>query len=760
MFARLHLGEAKCYIAATRHAFVRIKNYAHKKGFRESANGLMKLTQRIFFLTAVIAFLLDFVYVIVQRALTSGQGMQGDLFHTLLVLLVFLSAGYAWFRLIGDEERTAVHLIGRTVIAVTVYLLLIGIVQLSAMTAFLSEGGVVRPASYGTLVTAVMISALGGITAIIVFASLTRLIFVKRRQKTRRNYILLLVAAALYVIVGFLVSPNGLAMSGFDTISGVLLFAVVVLMVLNSFRFSWILVLSRREKIVNLLLSLFGFIFFVILSIYASGNEALNNSLMYYHPMLQQFVELSFLFGAIYMGIGFASTLLHLPTAKEFDRKQVELSSLQNMSRLITQVFDFDELVATTTHLALEVSEGDAAWLELLPDESRTRRNSAHEDNGTANGTAAPEFRRTVILQNSLKNIDPEAIAMLRGSDGNPLQHLAFETANPVLIQDFQSDRRVGTEARTLKNIGTLVIAPLSSHGEITGLLCVTKRKAYEFDRDMVNVVYAFADMVSIALENSSLIRESIQKERMERELQVAHEMQRSLLPQNLPSSPLFEIAAQSIPAYEVGGDYYDVLPLGEKRLGFLVGDVSGKGVSAALYMAQVKGIFQSLSSESVSTRDILIRMNTPLCHSMERKSFISLLYAVLDTEGGMLSFSRAGHCPLLHVRDGNAAYLRPEGMALGLDATDRFASSLQEETLQLETGDLVVMYSDGVTETRDRNDEEFEYGRLADCVLAHREDSADEVLHAILDSVKSYSDKEEADDDVTVLVLRWKNII
>ena len=719
----------------------------------------MKLKQRIFFLTAAVAFVLDFIYIIVQRTLAAGDAMQGDLFHTLLVLVYLLSAGYAYFRMSGGEDVTAMQLIGRTVIAITIYLLVIGIVQLSAMISFKNSAqGVVIPSTYGTLVTATIIAGIGGAVGIVVFTSLTRLIFVKRRKNTRRNYILLVSTGGISIFLDFLASPNGAAMRGIGTFAGIFTVAAIVLMVVNAFRFSWILALSRREKIINLLLSLFGFVFFVILSIYAGGSAELNNSLMFYHPLLQHFVELCFLFGAIYMGIGFASTLLHLPTAKEFDRKQVELSSLQNMSRLITQVFDFDDLVATTTHLALEVSEGDAAWLELLPEQQRNRRS---DGNGGAGESKEKKLAREMrILQNSLKNIDPEAITRLKRSDGSPLQHLAFETGSPVLIQDFHADRRVGADARTLKNIGTLLIAPLSRHGEITGLLCVTKRKPYEFDRDMVNVLHAFADMVSVALENSSLIRESIEKERMERELQVAHEMQRSLLPQNLPSSERFEIAAHSIPAYEVGGDYYDVLPMRDGRLGFLVGDVSGKGVSAALYMAQVKGIFQSLSSDSSSTRDILIRMNDPLCHGMERKSFISLLYAVLQTERGELSFSRAGHCPLLHVRDGKASYLRPEGMALGLDPTERFAASLQEESLQLQPEDIVVMYSDGVTETRDRNDEEFEYARLSDCVLEHRGDSADGILNAILDSVQDFSGKSEADDDVTVLVLRWKNTL
>ncbi|MCB2205563.1 SpoIIE family protein phosphatase [bacterium] len=718
----------------------------------------MKLKQRIFFLTAAIAFVLDFIYIIVQRTLSSGGAPEGDIFHTFLVLIMLLSLGYAYFRLSSDHENSAVQLIGRTVIAITIYLLIIGIVQLSAMTDFQSIRGVVQPASYSTLVVAAVISGIGAIASVIVFASLTRLIFVKRRQKTKRNFIILLVLGGLTIIFEFLGSPNGVGLGGISALSGILLAITIMMMIVNAFRFSWILSLTRREKIINLLLSLVGFVFFIILSIYASGNEALNKSLLYYHPMLQQFVELCFIFGAIYMGIGFTSTLLHLPTAKEFDRKQVELSSLQNMSRLITQVFDFDELVATTTHLALEVSEGDAAWLELLSDEALTRPLAGNAKSGTTGD--AVRSRETTILRNSLKNIDPESIAKLRRNDGSPLQSLAFETANPVLIQDFHGDRRVSAEARSLRDIGTLLIAPLSRHGEIIGLLCVTKRKAYEFDRDIMNVLYAFADMVSVALENSSLIRESIQKERMVRELQVAHEMQRSLLPQDLPSSPRFEIAAHSIPAYEVGGDYYDVLSFDDNRLGLLVGDVSGKGVSAALYMAQVKGIFQSLSGVSASTRDILIRMNGPLCNGMERKSFISLLYAVLHTEEGLLTFARAGHCPLLHVRDNRAAYLRPEGMALGLDPTPRFAESLEEETLRLAANDIVVMYSDGVTETRDRNDEEFEYQRLADCVLEHRDHSAQEILTSILERVQNFSGKQEADDDVTVLVLRWKNTL
>ncbi|MBN1446759.1 MAG: SpoIIE family protein phosphatase [Bacteroidetes bacterium] len=707
----------------------------------------MKFRQHIILFTAITAFVLDFLYIVIQRVLTQQKGLHGDIVHTVLVLIALGTGGYYHFRATAEEERSPVQLIGRTVIVITVYLLIIGIVQLSAMTKFVVENGRVMPTSNATLVTAIILAACGAIVSIVVFASLTRLIFVKRRKTTRRNYIILLVTASVVIAGDFLTSPNGLGISGFDTLLDILYVFLVIAMVVNGFRFSWILVLSRREKIINLLLSLFGFLFFLILFIYGGENETLNFSLLYFHPALDSFVAVCFLFGTIYMGIGFASTLLHLPTAKEFDRKKVEISSLQNMSRLITQVFDFDELVATTTHLALEVSEGDAAWLELTERNGKSRHGARKQ---TAE-TGTPHTRPYAF-----RNIDPEAIDRLRTPEGMPLQHLVFDTASPLLIQDFQSDRRIAASGRELRNIGTLVIAPLISHGEIIGLLCVSKRKAFEFDKDVVNVLFAFADMVSVALENSALIRESIEKERMEQELLVAQQMQQSLLPQELPRSPQFEIAARSIPAYEVGGDYYDVLTLEGGRLGFVVGDVSGKGVSAALYMAQVKGIFQSLRSDGSSTRDILIRMNAPLCNSMESKSFISLLYAELQTESGELSFARAGHCPLLHVRGDNAKYLRPDGMALGLDATERFAVTLEEERIQLTRDDIIVMFSDGVTESRNADDEEYDYGRLTACVQRLQDRTAAQILDGILDEVRRHSGKEEADDDITVLVLRW----
>ena len=701
----------------------------------------MKLRQRILLIAAATALALDTVYVFVQRALATSGALEGDVFHTALVLLAFGGGGWYAYRAGSGDEPRPMQLIGRTVLAATLYLQLIDVVKLTSEPTFSTTEGLVAPGSFSSLAATVVLAAAGGICALIVFTTLSRLVFVKRRKSTRRNYLFLIGVASAYVLLRFFSSPNGLGFRGLDPFAVLFYVLTIIALLLNAFHFSWILMLSRREKVITLLLSFFGFVFFLILTIYASTGETVSNALQTYHPLLSAFVNVTLDFGAASMGIGFVSTLLHLPTAREFDRKKMEISTLQNMSRLITQVFDFDELMATTTHLALEVSEGHAAWLELS--NGRGRRNGEAD---------------CLIVEHSLRNISAADIEQLRGSDGRPLRETVREAARPVLIQDFSADRRLDAGTRNMKGIGTMVLVPLSSHGEITGLLCVTRKEAYGFDKDAVNVLSAFADMVSVAIENSTLIRESIVKERMEQELQVAQQMQQSLLPQQLPASPRFDIAARSIPAYEVGGDYFDVPPPDDGHLGFVVGDVSGKGVSAALYMAQVKGIFQSLSrGDSASTRDILIRMNSPLCDSMERKSFISLLYAVLDTKSGDLSFSRAGHCPLLHVRDGQARFLQPEGMALGLDPTERFASSLQEEKLRLQPDDVVVLYTDGVTEARNTHEEEFEYDRLASTVTAAAPRGAQAILDDILHGVRRHSARTEADDDITVLVLHWR---
>jgi phosphoserine phosphatase RsbU/P len=695
---------------------------------------------------ALLAATADFLYIAMLRSLNGGEASGGDVLHSILVLITAVATFLAiWRALREEEELKPMQAVWRVMMTGTFCLLLVGLLQATGLLGFAVKNEVVSATSYASLVTSTLLAMVMMAASAFIFLGISRLLFVKRRRTTKRNFIVLIVLSSLFVLFGWLASPNGAGMTSLDTVASIFYAFTIVAVVINAFRFSWILLLSRREKFLHLILTLFGFLFFLILTIYSGDNDNLALSLQLYHPLIANVVSLTFLLGTVYTGVGFTSTLLHLPTAKEFDRKKTEISSLQNLSRLTTQVFDFDELVATTSQLALEVSESDSAWLELA------------EMNGSAHGKSRMSPTATLVIGDSLRNITNAQIEGLRLSDGSRLQHLAIETEKPVLIQDLESDRRVHASTRSAGHLGTLAMLPLISRGDIIGLLCVGKRTPYEYDRDVLNVLYAFADIASVALENSRLIRESFVKERMEQELLVAKQMQQSLLPQVLPSSPYFDIAARSVPAYEVGGDYYDVRQLGEGKIGITVGDVSGKGVSAAVYMAQLKGASQSIGHNDLGPREFLLRLNTALWRSMERKSFISLLCCIVDQEDGSARFARAGHCPLLFLRGQECQYLQPGGMALGLEGSERFADALEESELLLRPGDILMMFTDGVTEAHDAEGSEFEYERLADVLRAHGDRDAQDILDAVFDAVRKHRGAAHAEDDMTGVVLRWR---
>jgi serine phosphatase RsbU (regulator of sigma subunit) len=325
-----------------------------------------------------------------------------------------------------------------------------------------------------------------------------------------------------------------------------------------------------------------------------------------------------------------------------------------------------------------------------------------------------------------------------------------------VVVDEVRRDPRFAAVARTGLPFGSLVVVPLVSRSAPVGVLYVTKEAEYGFYRDDIDLVSAFADQATVAIENSRLITKSIERERLVREMMLAQEMQRKLLPQNLPSVLPVDMDAVSIPAFEVGGDYYDFRQIDAHRVGIVVGDVSGKGLSAAFYMSEVKGIFQALSPLYPSPRELMIKANEVLAGSIDKHSFISLIYAVLDLSSGVLTLARAGHCPMLHVSDGVGRYIRPPGMGLGLSRDAIFAQTMEESAVTLRPGDVCVLYTDGVTEAR-RGEEEFGYDRLLEEVTRAAAADAATLKEEILSSVRRHVEHQANEDDLTIVVLKWR---
>src|SRR5207247_73510 len=223
-------------------------------------------------------------------------------------------------------------------------------------------------------------------------------------------------------------------------------------------------------------------------------------------------------------------------------------------------------------------------------------------------------------------------------------------------------------------------------------------------------------------------------------ELGIAHEIQMSLLPQGQLAMPGLSVTALCVPAREVGGDYYDFLPLDDHRLGVLIADVSGKGTSAALYMAELKGLVLSLSEIHPSPRRLLVAANRIIAKHLDARSFITMTYAIIDLRARTMTYARAGHTPLIYVPGAGAEsrrvhILAPEGMVLGLklDNGEMFERLLEEETIHLRPGDLYLFFTDGISEAMNTHDDCFGETRLGELMEAHADLPSDQLRERML---------------------------
>lgn len=254
-----------------------------------------------------------------------------------------------------------------------------------------------------------------------------------------------------------------------------------------------------------------------------------------------------------------------------------------------------------------------------------------------------------------------------------------------------------------------------------------------------------------------SHIKRISERERMAKELEIARAVQMKLLPKENPVLPGYDIAGICLPAYEVGGDYYDFVDLGKTKIGIAIGDVSGKGVPAAIYMTLTKGILQSHAEENISPKNVLSKVNRLMYRTIEKNSFVSMFYAIIDLKSKKIRYSRAGHNPVIlaGLRDEKQEFLTPKGVALGLDDGGVFDSVLEEREFDLRSGDILVFYTDGFTEARNVVGEEFSETRLLKSVADAKERTAEEIIDIVVRDAKRFAGDAEQHDDMTMVVVK-----
>ncbi len=304
------------------------------------------------------------------------------------------------------------------------------------------------------------------------------------------------------------------------------------------------------------------------------------------------------------------------------------------------------------------------------------------------------------------------------------------------------------------------IVIPLIYKGQLRGFISLGPKAEDEpyFTEDL-ELIETLSDQINISLENALLTEELREQARLKKELEVARQIQLSTLPQSDPRVPGLQISGISIPAFEVGGDYYDYIDFGEDRLGIVVGDVSGKGTSAALYMSQLKGILKTACRYHQSLKSLVVEVNAITYQSIDMKSFITLSCALFDLKKKNLRLVRAGHLPLIYysAKDQSCHELIPKGIGIGLENGKIFNKELEEIQLKFHPGDVFLFYTDGIVEVHENfsSSNEYEISWLEYLLKTHAQESAAEIRTRIIDQVKRFTDGEYQKDDMTLVVVK-----
>jgi serine phosphatase RsbU (regulator of sigma subunit) len=347
-----------------------------------------------------------------------------------------------------------------------------------------------------------------------------------------------------------------------------------------------------------------------------------------------------------------------------------------------------------------------------------------------------------------------EAVPELEIAPNDPIVAYFASASGVVEIEKLDLD---SPALRAMKEADIKVVVPLVSQGELIGLLNLGPRLSQqEYSADDRKLLNDLATQTAPAVQVAQLVRQQQQqaqeRERIKQELRVARLIQQTLLPKHVPDLPGYGLAAYYQPAREVGGDFYDFMELDDGQLGLVVGDVTDKGVPAALVMATTRTLLRASAQRLDSPGEVLKRVNEVIVQDIPPNMFITCLYAILDPVTGLLRYANAGHdLPYRHKASaGGAEELRATGMPLGLLPGMEY----EEKEIVLDRGDSVLFYSDGLVEAHDPHREMFGFPRLQGLVAGHRTGGEAMVTFLLSELTRFTGDEWEQEDDITLVTL------
>ena len=331
----------------------------------------------------------------------------------------------------------------------------------------------------------------------------------------------------------------------------------------------------------------------------------------------------------------------------------------------------------------------------------------------------------------------------------------AIKDCNLSELKSVTSINEIAEKYPSLKSIGIVLAIPMQIKGETKGIILLGNRmNNLTYSQSDIEFVSSVGSLAIISIENSKLFKEALEKQRLEKDLEIARNIQKNLLPSNIPKLDHFSISAYNNSARQVGGDYYDVVKLNEKETMVAIADVSGKGVQAALLMANMQAFLQSICKQNIPIDSATNLINDLVSENTTEGSFITFFWGELNDETKTINYVNAGHNPPILVRNGELSFLKKGGMILGVMAT---IIPYESETVQLQEGDSLILFTDGVTEAMDIENNEYSDERLEELSLKIGEKSESEILDAIMKDVEDFTKGAIQSDDITCLVVKVK---
>jgi sigma-B regulation protein RsbU (phosphoserine phosphatase) len=335
---------------------------------------------------------------------------------------------------------------------------------------------------------------------------------------------------------------------------------------------------------------------------------------------------------------------------------------------------------------------------------------------------------------------------------------LFVKSKGPKLLYEVNLKELELTEKQKalIRNEKVVLSIPILIKNKLIGAINFGEKpsgKAYsDEDIDLLNTL---ASQTAIAFENSRLQKEELNKQKIEEELQIAKNIQMDLVPKEDAAFEGLDISGLTQPAKSIGGDFYDLIKLSDKKILIIVADVAGKGIPAALYMSKVQAMIKFAAKIFKTPKEILVEINKQIYEKFEKKTFVTMIIALFDLEKMKVSIARAGHTPVIFSRNGKLEILKNQGMGLGLDCEQLFNSNLDETEMDIKHDNLFLFYSDGLSEAMNPKKEEYGLERILKMLEETRNDRSKIINENLFNSVNDFRKSAEQNDDVTYVIVK-----